>query len=295
MLKRTLVFTTPIQLSLRNAQIVLNTKEMKKKKKTIPIEDVGMVMIEHQQVNITMPLINALVDAGVSIIFCDAKGLPHAIIQNLDGNSLQGEFLRKQVDVSDVLKKQLWKQIIEAKIRNQASLLQKLGKDSSQMKPLYQNVKSGDTDNREGIAARLYWTTLFGEDFSRDRTLGGINALLNYGYAILRASTARALVASGLTPALGIFHHNRSNAFPLADDIMEPYRPFVDMIVYQLCEEGKLEISKETKAELINVVYCDTSFPEVVRPLQVGLSLTTASLARCFAGESKSLQLPKLQ
>lgn len=295
MLKRTLVFTTPIQLSLRNAQIVLNTKEMPSEQKTIPIEDVGMVMIEHQQVNITMPLINALVDAGVSIIFCDAKGLPHAIIQNLDGNSLQGEFLRKQVDVSDVLKKQLWKQIIEAKIRNQASLLQKLGKDSSQMKPLYQNVKSGDTDNREGIAARLYWTTLFGEDFSRDRTLGGINALLNYGYAILRASTARALVASGLTPALGIFHHNRSNAFPLADDIMEPYRPFVDMIVYQLCEEGKLEISKETKAELINVVYCDTSFPEVVRPLQVGLSLTTASLARCFAGESKSLQLPKLQ
>ena len=295
MLKRTLVFTTPIQLSLRNAQIVLNTKEMPSEQKTIPIEDVGMVMIEHQQVNITMPLINALVDAGVSIIFCDAKGLPHAIIQNLDGNSLQGEFLRKQVDVSDVLKKQLWKQIIEAKIRNQASLLQKLGNDSSQMKPLYQNVKSGDTDNREGIAARLYWTTLFGEDFSRDRTLGGINALLNYGYAILRASTARALVASGLTPALGIFHHNRSNAFPLADDIMEPYRPFVDMIVYQLCEEGKLEISKETKAELINVVYCDTSFPEVVRPLQVGLSLTTASLARCFAGESKSLQLPKLQ
>ena len=295
MLKRTLVFTTPIQLSLRNAQIVLNTKEMPSEQKTIPIEDVGMVMIEHQQVNITMPLINALVDAGVSIIFCDAKGLPHAIIQNLDGNSLQGEFLRKQVDVSDVLKKQLWKQIIEAKIRNQASLLQKRGKDSSQMKPLYQNVKSGDTDNREGIAARLYWTTLFGEDFSRDRTLGGINALLNYGYAILRASTARALVASGLTPALGIFHHNRSNAFPLADDIMEPYRPFVDMIVYQLCEEGKLEISKETKAELINVVYCDTSFPEVVRPLQVGLSLTTASLARCFAGESKSLQLPKLQ
>ena len=294
MLKRTLVFTTPFQLSLWNAQIVINTKEMPTEQRTVPIEDVGMVMIEHQQVGITVPLLNALVDAGVGVILCDAKGMPHAMMQNLDGNNLQGELLRKQTSVGEVLKKQLWKQIVESKIRNQASLLRMLGKDASVLKPMYQNVKSGDSDNREGLAARLYWALLFGDDFTRDRMLEGINSLLNYGYTILRAATARALVSSGLTPALGIFHHNRSNAFPLADDMMEPYRPFVDMVVYQLCEEGKLELNKETKASLINVLYCDTQFPNVVRPLQVGLSITMASLARCYSEEEKYLQLPSL-
>jgi CRISPR-associated protein Cas1 len=295
MLKRSLVFTTPFQLSLRNGQIVINTKEMPSEQRTVPIEDVGVVLIEHQQVNITVPLMNALVDGGVGVILCDAKGMPHAMIQNLDGNNLQGELLRKQTEVGEVLKKQLWKQIVESKIRNQASLLQMFGKDAAALKPLYQNVKSGDSDNREGLAARLYWTLLFGDDFTRDRTLEGINVLLNYGYAILRAATARALVSSGLTPALGIFHHNRSNAFPLADDMMEPYRPFVDMTVYHLCEEGKMELNKETKASLINVLYCDTHFPKVVRPLQVGLSMTMASLARCYSGEEKTLQLPTVQ
>lgn len=295
MLKQTLVFTNPFRLSLKNAQLVVASKEMPEETRTIPIEDVGMVIIENQMVSVTIPLLNELVDAGVAVVLCDRKGMPHAMLQNMDGNNLQGEFLRNQIDVGEVQRKQLWKQIVEAKIRNQSALLEKLHGKGNILKPFYMNVKSGDSDNREGIAARIYWGVIYGEDYTRDREESGINTLLNYGYAILRAATARALVSAGLTPSLGIFHHNRSNAFPLADDLMEPYRPFVDEIVYHLCEEGKLELTKDTKAELIGVLTCDTSFPKVTRPLQIGLSITMASLAKCYAGKQKNLSLPSLK
>lgn len=295
MLKQTLVFTNPFRLSLKNAQLVVASKEMPEEVRTIPIEDVGMVMIENQMVSITIPLLNELVDAGVAVVLCDRKGLPHAMLQNLDGHNLQGEFLRNQVEVGEVLRKQLWKQIVEAKIRNQSALLEKLHGRGALLKPYYMNVKSGDSDNREGLAARLYWGALFGTDFTRDREGDGINSLLNYGYTVLRAATARALVSAGLTPSLGIFHHNRSNAFPLADDMMEPYRPFVDEIVFRLCIEGKVEISKEAKTELLGVLTCDTFFPKVTRPLQIGLSMTMASLAKCYAGTQKNLSLPSLK
>ena len=271
------------------------SKEMPEETRTIPIEDVGMVIIENQMVSVTIPLLNELVDEGVAVVLCDRKGMPHAMLQNMDENNLQGEFLRNQVEVGEVLRKQLWKQIIEAKIRNQSALLEKLHGKGAQLNPLYMNVKSGDSDNREGIAARIYWGAIYGEDFTRDREESGINTLLNYGYAVLRAATARALVSAGLTPSLGIFHHNRSNAFPLADDLMEPYRPFVDEIVYHLYEEGRLELTKGTKAELIGVLTCDTYFPKVTRPLQIGLSITMASLAKCYAGKQKNLSLPSLK
>lgn len=295
MLKRTLVFTTPLQLSLKNSQIVISFKEMPTETRTVPIEDVGMVIIENQMISVTLPLLNELVDAGVAVVLCDRRGLPHAMLQNMDGHNLQGEFLRNQVEVGEVLRKQLWKQIVEAKVKNQSALLEKIHKKGDLLKPHYMNVKSGDSDNREGIAARLYWGALFGDDFVRDREQPGINSLLNYGYTILRAATARALVSAGLTPSLGIFHHNRSNAFPLADDLMEPYRPFVDEIVYHLCEEGKFELNKETKAELLGILSCDTFFPKVTRPLQIGLSITMASLSKCYAGEQKTLSLPVLK
>lgn len=295
MLKQTLVFTNPLQLSLKNAQLVIGSKEMPNEVRTIPIEDVGMVIIENQMISITIPLLNELVDSGVAVVLCDRKGMPHAMLQNLDGNNLQGEFLRNQIEVGEVLRKQLWKQIVEAKIKNQSALLEKLHGNGAQLKSLFMNVKSGDSDNREGIAARLYWGALFGEGFTRDRNEPGINSLLNYGYTVLRAATARALVSAGLTPSLGIFHHNRNNAFPLADDLMEPYRPFVDEIVYHLCEEGQLELNKETKVKILGILTCDTYFPNVTRPLQIGLSLTMASLAKCYAGKQKQLSLPLLK
>jgi CRISPR-associated protein Cas1 len=284
-----------MHLSLRNAQLVVSTKEASNEQRTVPIEDIGLMMIENQMVTATMPLLNALVDAGVAVILCDAKGMPHAMLQNMDGNNLQGECLRNQISMGEVTRKQLWKQIVEAKIKNQSALLQKIHGKGDVLKPYYTNVKSGDTDNREGIAARIYFSALFGEDFIRDRNQPGINALLNYGYSVLRAATARALISSGLTPSLGIFHHNRSNAFPLADDLMEAFRPFVDETVYQLCEQGILEVNKDAKYELISVLSSDTYYPKVTRPLQIGLSITMASLAKCFSGETKLLSLPMLK
>ena len=292
MLKRTLVFSNPMTLSLKNSQLVLVYKDDPDNKVTIPIEDIGVVIIEHQQVSITIPLMNALVEGNVQVVMCNNRGMPSAMLQSFEGNNLQGENLRNQMGAGEVLKKQLWKQIVEAKIRNQAALLNKVGQEGDRLKQYYQNVKSGDADNREGIAARIYFSELFGESFLRDRTVPGINALLNYGYAILRAATARALVSSGLLPAIGIFHHNRSNAFPLADDVMEPYRPYVDEIVYDMAMQAKLDLTKDVKAELINVLYADTQFSRVTRPLSVGLTLTTASLSKCFAKEQTKLSLP---
>lgn len=295
MLKRTLVFSNPITLSLRNCQLVLAYKDDPNNKQTIPIEDIGVILIDHQQVSITIPLMNALVEGNVQVVVCNDHGMPSAMLQSFEGNNLQGEILRNQIGVGEVLKKQIWKQIVEAKIKNQAALLNKVGRNGDLLKPYYQNVKSGDTDNREGIAARIYFSELFGELFVRDRSLSGINLLLNYGYTILRAATARSLVSSGLLPAIGIFHHNRSNAFPLADDIMEPYRPYVDEIVYDLAMQGRLELTKHNKADLIKVLYADTQFVKVTRPLSVGLSLTSASLAKCFAKEQVKLSLPLMQ
>lgn len=295
MLKRSLVFMHPATLSLRNGQMVIIRKEIPDDNLTVPIEDIGLVMINHAMVSLTIPLLNALTEQNVAVIFCNEKGMPASMLYNLQGNTTQGETLRNQLEAGEVLKKTLWKQIIEAKIKNQAALLDKMGREGSILKPLYTNVKSGDSDNREGIAARLYWTALFGRDFIRDRNIPGTNALLNYGYSILRAAVTRALVSSGLFPALGIFHHHRSNAFPLSDDLMEPFRPFVDEIVFELTAQGEAELNTATKSRLIRVLYVDTYFSKVTRPLSVGLSMTMASLAKCYAKEQKKLVVPLLK
>lgn len=295
MLKRSLVFSSAVSLSLKNCQLVVSYKDMPDEKRTVPIEDVGCVLIDNPMTSITIPLINALADANVTVVVCNEKSMPNVMMQGMDSNLTQGETLRNQINAGEVLKKQLWKQIVEAKIRNQSLLLNKLGKDGSRLKPLYTNVKSGDADNREGLAARLYWQELFGESFVRDRNQGGVNALLNYGYTILRAGVARSIVSSGLFPAIGIFHHNRSNAFPLADDIMEPYRQYVDEIVYSLYNKGMVILNQQVKGTLINVLYCDTQFERVMRPLSVGLTMTTASLVKCYAKESSTIAFPTMQ
>lgn len=281
-----------MNLSLKYKQLVIAYKDTPDEKVTVPIEDIGVVVLEHQQINITLPLINALTDSNVQLVICNEKGLPNSMLLNLDANVTQGQTLRNQMDAGEVLKKQLWKQIVESKIRNQAYLLEKVGCDGNILRPYYSNVKSGDSDNREGIAARVYFQELFGKDFTRDRNLPGINALLNYGYTILRAAVARALVSSGLFPAIGIYHHNRSNAFPLADDIMEPYRPYVDEVVYDLSMQGKMELTKDVKADLIGVLYADTRFDKLIRPLSVGLSLTSASLVKCYSKDETKMKFP---
>lgn len=294
MVKRTLSFSRPYSLSLKNCQMVIKMKDNPDFIRTIPIEDIGFVLLENQQINITMPLLNALADNNVGVIVCTDKMMPNAMLLNLDSNSIQGERYRDQFNATEPLKKNLWKQTVEAKIRNQAALLDKLGKDGSQLKPYWQNVKSGDADNREGIAAKIYWDTLFGEHFLRSRVGDSPNEMLNFGYTVLRAAVARSLMGSGLFPAFGIYHRNRYNSFPLADDIMEPYRPFVDEIVFDLYANGERELNKEVKAEILKLLYVDTVFEKITRPLDVGLSVTTSSLAKCFKGEQKKVLYPLL-
>lgn len=295
MLKRALFFSTPYCLNLRNGQMVIHTREAPDIPKSVPIEDIGFVVLEDQQTSITLPLLNALSDNNVAVIFCGENRMPNAMLMNLDSNKTQGESYRSQIEASEPLKKGLWKQIVEAKIRNQSALLQKLGRDGSKLKPYYMNVKSADADNREGIAAKIYWSELFGTDFIRSRDGLPPNNLLNYGYTILRAAVTRSIMGSGLFPAFGIFHRNRYNAFPLADDLMEPYRPYVDELVYNLHNQGHEQLTKEVKGQLLRILFVDTHFDKVMRPLDVGLTFTSSSMAKCLSGIQKKIVYPLLK
>ena len=291
MIKQTLFFSTPVCLSLKNYQIVISWKDCDDKI-TRPIEDIGCVVLENQMISITLPLLNELVKNNVAVILCDNKMMPTSMLQSLDANTTQAESLKFQLAVTEPMKKQAWKQIIESKIENQAAVLALAGKNKDILKPYYNNVKSGDSDNREGLAAKIYWNSLLGNSFKREREGCSPNSLLNYGYSILRAAVARALLGSGLLPNLGIFHKSRYNAFPLADDVMEPYRPFVDEIVYRLYENGITELNKESKSEIMRVLNCDVNIGKVKRPLQIALTMTTASLVKYYTGEIKKLSLP---
>ena len=291
MIKQTLFFSTPVCLSLKNYQIVISWKDCDDKI-TRPIEDIGCVVLENQMISITLPLLNELVKNNVAVILCDNKMMPTSMLQSLDANTTQAESLKFQLAVTEPMKKQAWKQIIESKIANQSAILGLAGKNKDILKPYYNNVKSGDSDNREGLAAKIYWNSLLGNSFKREREGCSPNSLLNYGYSILRAAVARALLGSGLLPNLGIFHKSRYNAFPLADDVMEPYRPFVDEIVYRLYENGITELNKESKSEIMRVLNCDVNIGKVKRPLQIALTMTTASLVKYYTGEIKKLSLP---
>src|SRR5574344_1177912 len=295
MIKQTLFFSTPVMLSLKNQQMVISFKDSEDKV-TRPIEDIGFVILENPMISITMPLLNELVKNNVSVILCDDRRMPNSMLMSLDSNYTQGESLKFQIEISEPIKKQVWKQIVESKIRNQALLLNKIHKCGDLLKPYYMNVKSGDIDNREGLAARIYWNNLLGKEFFRDRNGAPPNDFLNYGYSILRAATARALLGSGLMPSFGVFHRNRYNAFPLADDIMEPYRPYVDDLVYGIyINKGMKELNKETKAELLRLLFSDVNIGKVTRPLEIALTITTASLSRFYKGETKKMALPIIQ
>lgn len=294
MIKQTLMFTSPVYLSLKDRQLVITFKD-NKDTVTRPIEDIGFVVIENPEVTISIPVLNELADNNVSVVFCDKKKMPKTMLMTLEGNTTQQECYKYQMEASAPAKKNVWKQLVESKIRNQAELLNKVGRNGDVLKQYYMNVRSGDTDNREGAAAREYWNRLFDDGFRREREGSPPNNLLNYGYTILRAAVARALIGSGLYPAFGVFHRNRYNAFPLADDVMEPYRPFVDEIVYRLYYDGGIsELDNQSKGKLLRVLFSDVKMGKVTRPLENALSLTTASLLKIFKGETDKLSLPVL-
>lgn len=298
MIKRTLYFGNPAYLWLRDNQLVVKKKDGEPK--TVPVENVGFIILDSPQVTISCALLSFLTENNCAVISCDSKHLPSGLFLPLAGNSLQSERFRHQIEASLPLKKQLWQQTVQQKILNQASVLQLRRK--CPVKILFScagNVRSGDADNREAVAAAYYWKQLFPllESFTRDRFGVPPNNIFNYGYAILRGVVARSLVASGLLPTFGIHHSNRYNAYCLADDIMEPYRPIVDKLIIEKLDGMKeipAELSRELKISLLEIPILDTRIGGKRSPLMNAVSLTTNSLYRCFAGESRKLLYPEV-
>ena len=303
MIKKTICFSNPVYLSLKDAQLVIkmrkSSSEDKPQEITRPIEDIGVVVLENRQISITSGVLDALLSNNCAVITCNDRHMPVGLFLPLDGNTIQSERFRFQINASLPLRKQLWQQTIQYKIRNQSAILKQHSDINTKCMDVWANeVRSGDPDNLEARAAIYYWKNLFGQfqDFTREREGDCPNNLLNYGYAILRAVTARALVASGMLPTFGIHHHNRYNAYCLADDIMEPYRPFVDRLVYEIikCYGTDLEITKEIKSELLTIPTLDISINGKRSPLMVGISQTTSSLYKCFSGELRKIAYPDL-
>ena len=307
MIKKTLYFGTPIYLSLRNAQLVLRKPDADKleesfkqdAERTIPIEDIGVVVLDNRRITITTGAMEALLANNCAIITCDSTDLPVGLMLPLCENTTQSERFRTQIDASLPLKKQLWQQTVRQKILNQATVLSKnTGAIVKNMKVWANEVRSGDPDNFEARAAAYYWRNLFPTlpNFVRGREGDPPNNLLNYGYAILRACVARGLVGSGLLPTLGIHHHNRYNAYCLADDIMEPYRPYVDDLVIQIMQEypDYSELNRSIKAALLTIPALDVVLDGKRSPLMIAVGQTTASLAKCFNGELRKIAYPEL-
>lgn len=310
MIKRTLCFSNPAYLSLTNSQLVIKMPEVEKADlpesfkestvRTVPIEDIGVVVLDNRQITITQGAIEAMLENNCAIITCDGSHLPVGLMLPLCGNTTQSERFREQIDASLPLKKQLWQQTVQCKIHNQAAVLkQTRGAVVKNMLAWENDVRSGDADNLEGRAAAYYWKNMFPDvaDFTRDRDGVAPNNLLNYGYAILRAVVARSLVASGLLPTLGIHHHNKYNAYCLADDIMEPYRPYIDLLVTSITAKFGYpeELTTELKRELLIIPVLDVVIGGQRSPLMTAVALTTASLYKCFSGDARKIVYPIIE
>lgn len=311
MIKKTLCFSNPAYLSLRNGQLVIQIPDVEKNdtvpeafkrmnERTIPIEDIGVMVLDNKRITITTGAMEALLENNAAVITCDSRSMPTGLMLPLYGNTLQNERFRDQLDASLPLRKQLWQQTVKQKIANQEVVLHRYTEAETRcMKAWVDEVRSGDADNLEARAAAYYWRNLFPDipNFVRGRDGEPPNNLLNYGYAILRGVVARALVSSGLLPTLGIHHHNRYNAYCLADDIMEPYRPYVDELVIKIIRKrlDYSELTKELKAELLSIPVIDVVIDSKRSPLMIAASQTTASLYKCFSGELRKISYPQME
>jgi CRISP-associated protein Cas1 len=297
MIKRTLYFGSSCYLRKENQQLVVEYPEDRGvPSRTVPLEDVGVVILDNPQVRLSHALLDALTENNAAILSCNSKHLPQGLMLPIFSHHAFTEKIRYQINSSVPLRKNLWQQTIVAKIANQGSLLRNTGICDKKMQIYQRNVKSGDPHNVEGRAAAYYWEKLFGENsgFTRDREGDMPNAMLNYGYAVLLAVVARALVASGLLPSVGIHHRNKYNPWCLASDIMEPYRPYVDRIVMQVEKKypGLDYLDTNIKKDLLQIPVTDIEIEGKTSPLMVGVQRTTASLSSCFEGTSRKLLYP---
>ena len=299
MIKRTIHIGSPCTLRRREQQLVLQyPKDLGLPEKTLPIEDIGVLIMDHQQVVVTHMLLSALLENNVAVITCNEQHMPTGLLLNLDGHTVQTELFRHQIEASEPLRKNLWMQTVQAKLRNQAGLLEQAGIPGDVIREYAKNVRSGDPDNLEARGAAHYWRHLFPGhlNFVRHRHGDPPNNLLNYGYTILRAVVARSLVGSGLLPTLGIHHRNKYNAYCLADDVMEPYRPFVDELVLKMVVQDRVdakELTTEIKGKLLGVPTIDVVLDGKRSPLFVAVQRSTASLAQCFQGEQRKPLYPE--
>lgn len=299
MIKRTLYFGNPCTLKKKDMQMYIDFPEKENRESAvIPIEDIGVLVLDSNQIVISHALISALMDNNSAVISCNDKHLPYGLMLPMFSHHAFTQKMHNQINSSLPLRKNLWKQTVIAKISNQAALLRKNGKNDNKMQYYIRQVKSGDPENIEGRAAAYYWDNLFNHYFSFYRSIEGgyPNSFLNYGYAVLLAVIARSIVASGMIPSFGIHHRNKYNPWCLASDIMEPYRPFVDKVILNIMEEfpDKEELTPEIKRHILQIPAMDIVIDRNNSPLMIGTQRTTASLADCFEGTARRILYPEL-
>lgn len=295
MLYRSIYIGNPAYLKLKDFQMKIICPDTKEEKGSVPVEDMGVLMLDHWQITLSHQLIQYLMEKKVVIISCDSYHLPMGIMLPMYGHTEHSARVKDQLEASEPLKKQLWKQTVEWKIKNQTAVLQRFGKYDEPMHAYLSQVKSGDSTNMEGIAAQHYWKHLISLDFLRERKGDMPNPMLNFGYGVLRSMIARGLVETGLLPVLGIFHKNKYNPYCLADDVMEPYRPFVDFAVMRYLDSfpDTRELTKEAKAHLLQLATMDVKIDGVVRPLLVAVKMSCVSLYKCYTGEKRQIAYPE--
>jgi CRISPR-associated protein Cas1 len=292
MIKRSILIENKASIHSRDMQLLIKTDT---RESSITIEDIGFLLIDHGEIYLSINAMNLLVENNASVIICGKNHLPNGMFLNLNSHHIQQEIFKKQLESSAPLKKQLWQQTVVEKIQNQGRLLTQMTGRPNPLESYSRKVLSGDTSNMEGAAAAFYWKTFFDFNFKRERYGDYPNNMLNYGYAILRAAVARSLSASGLLNTLGIHHKNKYNAFALADDIMEPFRPLVDEKVAEIMHAfDEQELTTKIKAELLSILTRTVYFEDEKSPLMVGLQRTASSLQKCFYGEKKKINYPNL-
>jgi CRISPR-associated protein Cas1 len=292
MLKKTLLLENKASLTTKNNQLIIKTES---RESSIPIEDIGFIVIDNAEIYCSINTMNLLIENNSSVIICNTNHLPNGMFLNLNSHHIQQEIFKNQINASIPLKKQLWQQTIVEKITNQGILLEKITESKNSFEFLASKVMSGDSSNMEAVAANFYWKSFFDIKFKRERFGDYPNNFLNYGYAILRAATARALSGSGLLNTLGIHHKSKYNAFALADDIMEPFRPLVDEKVYELIQKyEEQELNTVLKSELLQILTRTVYFKDEKSPLMVALQKTASSLQQCYTGDKKKIKYPKL-
>lgn len=294
MIKRIIEITSPAYLYMKRKQLMIENKS--ELIGQVPIEDIGILILEHSAIVLTQAMLIACQKNNVAVVFCDNRHLPYSVLLPIsEGNNLHSKIIKQQINISQPTKKRLWQQIVKQKIIAQAEVLKCFDKNSKVIKRLALAVKSGDKENIEAQAAQKYWHLLFGQEFKRDTTVNGVNSLLNYGYAIVRAMLARAIVSGGLHPALGIQHSNQYNGLCLADDLMEPFRPWVDWLVYRLNLEAEIKgISKENKQEILSLPGQEVLWKQQKMPFMVAVHYLIAEIKKAFEDKTVKIQYPQL-